>query len=83
MSKMDLANKQIENKIFTLRETQVIIDLDLAEMYQVETKVLNLAVKRNQNRFQLNEIEKNELVKNCDQFSALKNSSSPVYAFTE
>ena len=80
---MDLANKQIENKIFILRKTQVIFGLDLTEMYQVETKMLNQAVKRILNRFQLNEIEKNELVTNCDQFSALKHSSSPVYAFTE
>ena len=36
---------QIENRIFTIRGLQVMIDRDLAEMYQVETKVLNQAVK--------------------------------------
>lgn len=41
----------IENKIFNLREQPVMIDRDLAEMYQVETKVLNQAVKRNIERF--------------------------------
>ncbi|MFN9690422.1 MAG: ORF6N domain-containing protein [Bacteroidota bacterium] len=33
--------------MFTIRGLQVMIDRDLAEMYQVETKVLNQAVKRN------------------------------------
>jgi hypothetical protein len=37
----------IENKIFTIRGQQVMLDRDLAELYQVETKVLNRAVKRN------------------------------------
>ena len=37
----------IESKIFTIRGQQVMLDRDLAELYQVETKVLNRAVKRN------------------------------------
>jgi 2-phospho-L-lactate guanylyltransferase (CobY/MobA/RfbA family) len=37
--------------IFTLRNKQVMLDSDLAELYQVETKVLNQAVKRNTDRF--------------------------------
>ena len=37
----------IENKIFSIRGQQVMLDRDLAELYQVETKVLNQAVKRN------------------------------------
>lgn len=41
----------IENKIFTIRNIHVMIDSDLAELYQVETKVLNQAVKRNIERF--------------------------------
>ena len=69
-----LSQKQIENRIFTIRYCQVMIDRDLAEMYQVETKVLNQAVKRNIERFpaafrlQLNNTEKKELVTNCDRF---------------
>jgi len=43
--------KEIENRIFTFRSVQVMIDSDLAEMYGVETKVLNQAVKRNIERF--------------------------------
>lgn len=43
--------KEIENRIFTIRGIQVMIDKDLAEIYGVETKVLNQAVKRNIERF--------------------------------
>ena len=38
----------IENRIFTIRGQKVMIDRDLAELYGVETKKLNQAVKRNQ-----------------------------------
>jgi hypothetical protein len=41
----------IENKIYTIRGKQVMIDSDLAFMYQIETKVFNQAVKRNIERF--------------------------------
>ncbi len=46
-----ISQKQIENRIFTVRGNQVMIDRDLAEMYQVETRVLNQSVKRNIDRF--------------------------------
>ncbi len=41
----------IQNKIYEVRGQKVMLDRDLAEMYQVETKVLNQAVKRNIERF--------------------------------
>lgn len=41
----------IEDKIFTIRGVQVMLDKDLAELYGVETKVLNQAWKRNIERF--------------------------------
>lgn len=44
-------NKEIQNMIYTFRGRQVMIDRDLAYLYNVETKVLNQAVKRNLNRF--------------------------------
>ena len=56
------------------------LDRDLAELYEVSTKVLNQAVKRNIERFldifkfQLNKKEKDELVTNCDRFKSLKHS---------
>ena len=84
-----ISQKHIESQIFTIRGLQVMIDRDLAEMYQVETKVLNQAVKRNserfpiQFRFQLTENEKTELVTICDRFDSLKHSSSNPKVFTE
>ncbi|MFR2069016.1 MAG: ORF6N domain-containing protein [Bacteroides nordii] len=41
----------IENKIYEIRGQKVMLDFDLAKMYQVETKNLNKAVKRNIERF--------------------------------
>lgn len=84
-----VTQKEIENRIFFFRDSQVMLDRDLAEMYQVETKVLNQAVKRNierfpqQFRFQLTENEKKELVTNCDRFGSIKHSSVNPYVFTE
>ena len=81
--------QEIENRIFTIRGTHVMIDRDIAEMYDVETKVLNQAVKRNLERFpekfrfQLLQDERNELVTNCDRLKKLKHSSVLPYAFTE
>ncbi len=42
---------EISSRILTLRGKQLMLDRDLAELYQVETKVLNQAVKRNIKRF--------------------------------
>ena len=44
-------NREIQNIIYTIRGKQVMVDRDLAYLYNVETKVLNQAVKRNLNRF--------------------------------
>ncbi|MEI7942156.1 MAG: ORF6N domain-containing protein [Candidatus Riflemargulisbacteria bacterium] len=41
----------IQSKIYVIREHKVMLDRDLAELYMVETKVLNQAVKRNIERF--------------------------------
>jgi hypothetical protein len=76
MNGLSVINEEnIKNKIFTIRGMQVMLDRDLAELYEVETKVFNQAVKRNENRFpddfrfQLTNTEKNELVTNCDRFN--------------
>ena len=64
-------NQTIQDKIHTIRGVQVMIDRDLAFLYEVETKALNQAVKRNESRFpddfrfQLDDNEKDELVTNC------------------
>ncbi|MBO4576946.1 MAG: ORF6N domain-containing protein [Neisseriaceae bacterium] len=79
----------IENKILLIRNEQVMIDRDLAELYGIETKVLNQAVKRNMERFPadfmfaLRPSEKDELVTNCDRLNGLKFSTVMPYAFTE
>jgi len=44
-------NLEIENKIYTLRGVQIMLDTDLAILFNVETKNLNKAVKRNEERF--------------------------------
>lgn len=41
----------IQNKVYTVRNQRVMLDRDLAEIYGVETRVLNQAVKRNMDRF--------------------------------
>lgn len=41
----------IQNKIYEIRGQKVMLDRDLADMYGVETRVLNQAVKRNAERF--------------------------------
>ncbi|HAH32212.1 MAG TPA: DNA-binding protein [Elusimicrobia bacterium] len=79
----------IESKIFILRGKRVMIDWDLAHLYEVETKRLNEQVKRNLRRFppdfmfQLAEEEKKELVAKCDRFKPLKHSSAMPFAFME
>ena len=44
----------IQSKIYEIRGQKVMLDFDLAEMYEVETRVLNQAVKRNIERFPKN-----------------------------
>lgn len=43
--------EQIERKIYFIRRQKIMIDWDLAELYGVETRVLNQAVRRNIKRF--------------------------------
>jgi hypothetical protein len=78
----------IESKILSIRGQQVMLDRDLAALYQVTTKRLNEQVKRNIDKFenfffQLSSDEKNELVANCDRLNTLKHSSSNPFVFTE
>lgn len=80
----------IQNKIFEVRGMRVMLDFDLAEMYEVKTKVLKQAVKRNFNRFppdfmfELTKQEWDELATFCDQFPEnLKHSYINPTVFTE
>lgn len=80
----------IQNKIFEVRGYRVMLDFHLAELYNVKTKVLKQAVKRNIQRFpsdfmfELDKEEFHQLVTNCDQFpETLKHSSVSPMVFTE
>jgi len=82
--------QQIQNKIYEIRGQRVMIDRDLAEVYDVETRVLNQAVKRNIERFpedfmfQLTDLEfknwKSQIVISNSINMGLRNRP---YAFTE
>ncbi|MBE2202891.1 MAG: ORF6N domain-containing protein [Chthoniobacterales bacterium] len=78
-----------ESLILTIRNQKVLLDADLATIYDVPTKRLNEQVKRNAARFpedfifQLTAEEKQEVVANCDHLARLKFSKSLPYAFTE
>lgn len=82
-------SRSLDNMIFMIRGQRVMLDRDLATLYEVPTYRLNEAVKRHINRlpddfmFQLTKEELIELIANCDRFNTLKHSSSFPYAFTE
>jgi len=84
-----LKNNSVEEKIITIRGISVILDSDVAELYGVETKEINQAVRNNPNKFPDGYIletlqkEKDELVKNFDRFNRLKHSTAFPTAFTE
>ncbi len=84
-----IAVESVARRILLLRGHRVMLDADLAEMYDVPTKALNQAVRRNFDRFpadfmfQLSPEEKTEVVTNCDHLAKLKYSRTLPYAFTE
>ena len=79
----------IEKRIFYLRNEKVMIDRHLAEMYGVDTRILNQAVKRNSKRFprefmfQLRREERDEVITICDDLASLKFARTMPFAFTE
>ncbi len=79
----------IAERIFEIRSQKVMVDADLAALYEVPTKAFNQAVKRNPARFpedfmfQLTAAERNELVTKCDRLTKLKHSSVMPHVFTE
>ena len=78
----------IQSKIYEVRGQRVMLDFDLAALYQVETRVLNQAVKRNIKRFpedfmfQLNNLEFENL-KSQIVTSSWGGTRKLPYAFTE
>ena len=80
----------IQNKIFEIRGQRVMLDYNLAELYEVETRALQQAVKRNIKRFppdfmfELTKSEWQELITICDNLPQnLKFSPALPFAFTE
>ena len=81
--------ERIRSKIITIQGQQVILDLDVATLYEVKTKEVNQAVKNNPDKFPegyivvLTDSEKAEVVKNFDHLAKLKFSSVPVKGMSE
>ena len=79
----------IEGKILVLRHQHVLLDSDVAELYEVETKRINEAVKNNPDKFpqgyvfEINKDEKTEVVENFDHLENIKFSPALPKAFTE
>ena len=81
----ELSNSDlIRSRIFTIRGVQVMLAPDLADLYQVETRVFNQSVKRNIKRFpdnfrfQLTKDELDEVITNCDNPDRLRFLSNRV-----
>lgn len=81
---------QIQNKIYEIRGQKVMLDFDLAKMYNVETRVLNQAVKRNIDRFPedfMFQLDEKEWYNMSSQFVMTSKSKRPKSAlplvFTE
>ncbi|HLX62459.1 MAG TPA: ORF6N domain-containing protein [Planctomycetota bacterium] len=84
-----IPREQLDRRILWMRGQKVMLDADLAEIYGVQTKALNQAVKRNAERFPadfmfaLSAKEKFEVVTNYDHLKKLRFSPTRPYAFTE
>ena len=85
-----LANSQIASKIVVIRDVQVIIDRDIAELYGVETKRLKEQVNRNSERFPemfMFQLDNEEFAHWRSQFATSKSDQKGLryapYAFTE
>lgn len=80
----------IQKKIYEIRGQRVMLDFDLAELYETETRLLKRAVRRNLDRFpedfmfQLTKQEWMELIPNWDNLpETVKFSPATPFAFTE
>jgi len=84
-----ITKENIQDKIFTIRGLQVMLDRDLAELYQVETRTLKQAVKRNIDRFpedfmiELSDSEINTMVSQSVIPSKQQLGGAKPFVFTE
>ncbi|MBP5559585.1 MAG: ORF6N domain-containing protein [Bacteroidales bacterium] len=78
----------VQNLIYEIRGKKVMLDYDLARLYQVETRTLNQSVKRNLKRFppdfmfQLT-AEEDQTMRSQFVTASKRNTSAPPFAFTE
>lgn len=81
--------EDIESRVLTLRGERVLLDAEVAHLYDIATKEVNQAVANNPDKFppgyviELTEEEKQEVVKNFDHLAKLKYSPHLPKAFTE
>ena len=86
---LTVTTKEVESRIIVLRDQPVLIDADVAELYGVETKRINEAVRNNPHKFPdgyffvLDDTEKKEVVENFDHLKKLRFSPVVPTAFTE
>src|ERR1051325_8021712 len=87
---LDLPVQLIERRIYLIRGHKVMIDVDLAELYGVPTKVLNQQVQRNHKRFPedcMFQLSREEAENLRSQFATSRSGHggrrTPPYAFTE
>ena len=84
-----VTTQDVEARMIMLRKQAVLIDADVAELYGVQTKEVNQAVRNNPRKFpygyifELDKYEKAEVVKNFDRLNKLKFSTVAPTAFTE
>lgn len=85
----DVTSEDVEERVLVLRNQRVLIDSDVAELYGIETKRVNEAVRNNPEKFPygyifvLDKYEKQEVVENFDHLNKLKFSKVQPKAFTE
>ncbi|MDR0873350.1 MAG: ORF6N domain-containing protein [Prevotellaceae bacterium] len=86
--KGEITLNDVQDKIITIRDKNVLLDSDVAALYGVETKRINEAVKNNPDKFpdgyvvSVQSADRQQLVENFDRFNKLKHSISTT-AFTE
>ncbi|GMQ83061.1 MAG: ORF6N domain-containing protein [Rhodothermia bacterium] len=83
-----IPDERIANKVFLIRGTKVMLDQDLAELNEVETRILNQSVNRNRDRFPedfMFRLSKEEFDHLTSQFvtSSWGGRRKPPYAFTD
>ena len=84
----DVTSEDVEERVLVLRNQRVLIDSDVAELYGIETKRVNEAVRNNPEKFPygyifvLDKYEKQEVVENFDHLNKLKFSKVQPTAFT-